>query len=72
MKETIEIDGYTAEVLFDPETGLFRGEFFGLNGGADFYSDSAQDLVAEGRISLRVFLCMRIEKGVAPLASDSA
>ena len=33
----MEIDGYRAIVQFDPDIEMFRGEFVGLNGGADFY-----------------------------------
>ena len=33
---TIELDGYTAIIRFNPETNTFRGEIQGINGGADF------------------------------------
>jgi hypothetical protein len=32
------IAGYEAMVTFEPGSGLYRGEFVGLNGGADFYA----------------------------------
>ena len=32
------IDGYRAIIAFDPDIQMFRGEFLGLNGGADFYA----------------------------------
>ncbi|WP_075289918.1 type II toxin-antitoxin system HicB family antitoxin [Pararhizobium arenae] len=64
MKNTIEIDGHRAVVSLDPEIGLFRGEFLGLNGGADFYADSIDNLRKEGAISLKVFLDMCAEKNV--------
>ena len=35
---------------------MFRGEFTGLNGGADFYADSVEALRKEGQISLNIFL----------------
>ena len=72
MNNVIEIDGHKAVVSFDPEIGLFRGEFLGLNGGADFYADSMQSLADEARLSLRVFLGVCKEKAVAPFASGPA
>ena len=71
MRNIIEVDGHKAVVSFDPEIGLFRGEFLGLNGGADFYSDSVDGLVAEGRTSLNVFLEVCGEKGVTPFRAFS-
>jgi len=38
MMNVMEINGVKAVIAFDPEINLFRGEFVGLNGGADFYS----------------------------------
>ena len=66
MKNIIEIDGYKAVVSYDPEIGMFRGEFVGLNGGADFYAESVHDLIEEGRKSLAVYLEMCREKGIEP------
>nr|WP_284739338.1 type II toxin-antitoxin system HicB family antitoxin [Rhizobium sp. CG5] len=50
----------------DPDIGLLRGEFLGLNGGADFYADSIDKLREEGALSLKVFLEMCAENGVSP------
>ena len=36
MMNIMEINGYRAVVQYDPEIDMFRGEFIGLNGGADF------------------------------------
>ncbi|GBQ07529.1 type II toxin-antitoxin system HicB family antitoxin [Saccharibacter floricola] len=66
MKNILTVGGYKAVVAFDPETGLFRGEFLGLNGGADFYADSVEGLKTEGEASLKVFLEMCKEKGISP------
>lgn len=66
MMNTIEIDGEKAVIAFDPDILKFRGEFVSLNGGADFYADSVNDLAAEGRKSLAVFLDLCREKGVEP------
>lgn len=71
MKNTIEIDGHRAVVSLDPEIGLFRGEFLGLNGGADFYADSIDALHKEGAISLKVFLDMCAEKDIPPFKNFS-
>jgi len=35
---------------------VLRGEFIGLNGGADFYADNVADLHREGMTSLQTFL----------------
>ncbi len=36
----MNIDGYCAIIKYDPEIEMFRGEFSGLNGGADFYAST--------------------------------
>ena len=41
---TMELDGYTAIIRFNPETDTFRGEIQGINGGADFYGSSPDEL----------------------------
>jgi len=33
---TMKINDYDAVIMYDPEIQMFRGEFIGLNGGADF------------------------------------
>jgi predicted HicB family RNase H-like nuclease len=66
MISIMEIDGYKAVIKYDPEIGLFRGEFLGLNGGADFYASSVEGLRKEGKKSLKVFLKMCAEDGVNP------
>lgn len=66
MKNTMEIDGYQAIIQFDPDIDMFRGEFIGLNGGADFYARDVAGLRKEGAVSLRVFLEMCEEDGVEP------
>ena len=71
MKNVIEIEGHKAVVAFDPEIGMFRGEFLGLNGGADFYADSVEGLMMEGRNSLSVFLDLCKEKEIAPFREFS-
>ena len=60
------IGGHRAVSQFDPETGMFRSEFLGLNGGADFYADSVAGLQREGEASLRTFLDLCREKGIEP------
>lgn len=62
----MDIDGHKAVVSFDPEIGLFRGEFLGLSGGADFYADSVAGLAEEGQRSLAVYLEMCRERGIDP------
>lgn len=62
----IEINGYRAVVQYDPDIEMFRGEFIGLNGGADFYAKDITGLRKEGEISLKVFLDMCQKDGVKP------
>ena len=45
-------DGYKAVIAYDPEIEMFRGEFVGLNGAADFYAADLEGLKREGKISL--------------------
>ena len=66
MMNTMEINGYRALIQYDPEVEMFRGEFIGLNGGADFYATDINGLRREGELSLQVFLDMCQEDGVEP------
>jgi predicted HicB family RNase H-like nuclease len=45
---------------------MFRGEFLGLSGGADFYAADVEGLLREGRMSLRVYLQACEERGITP------
>jgi predicted HicB family RNase H-like nuclease len=60
------INGYQAVISFDSDIQMFRGEFVGLNGGADFYAKDVEGLRREGEISLRVFLEACAQDGVDP------
>jgi len=67
MKNIMEFEGgYKAAIAYDPEIEMFRGEFIGLNGGADFYAKDIENLKREGQISLNVFLKMCAEDGASP------
>ncbi|BBO82136.1 type II toxin-antitoxin system HicB family antitoxin [Desulfosarcina ovata] len=66
MMNIMEINGYQAVIKYDPEIEMFRGEFIGLNGGADFYAGDIDGLRREGETSLKVFLDMCKEDGVDP------
>jgi predicted HicB family RNase H-like nuclease len=63
---TMDINGYKAIIQYDPEIDMFRGEFIGLNGGADFYAKDIDGLHIEGELSLKVFLGMCKKDGVEP------
>ena len=63
---TMTINGYQAVIAFDPDIQLFRGEFVGLNGGADFYAADVTGLRQEGETSLRVFLEACERRGFEP------
>jgi len=65
-RNMMEIQGFHAVISYDPDIGMFRGEFVDLNGGADFYAKDVEGLRREGEASLRVFLEMCREKGIEP------
>lgn len=71
MKNIMEIDGHKAVIQYDPENEIFRGEFIELNGGADFYAKDIKGLRKEGKISLKVFLNMCLERGIEPVKKFS-
>ena len=48
MMNLMTIDGYKAVIQYDPELEMFRGQFVGLNGGADFYAADVEGLSREG------------------------
>src|SRR5471030_2289939 len=71
MNNVMKINGHQAVIVFDPEIELFRGEFIGLNGGADFYAPDVAGLQREGAISLAVFLKACKEKDIEPFKNFS-
>lgn len=71
MINQMTINGVNAVITYDSELNLFRGEFVGLNGGADFYAADTEGLKREGEISLKVFLEACQEDGVEPFKSYS-
>lgn len=71
MMNVIEINGVKAVIAFDPDINMFRGEFIGLSGSADFYATDIQGLRSEGETSLRVFMEMCSEDGVSPYKKTS-
>ncbi|PQQ24531.1 DNA repair protein [Photorhabdus hindustanensis] len=66
MNNTLKIDGHVAVITFDPEIEMFRGEFVGLNGGADFYAYSVDELKEEGVKSLALFFDECKKDGIEP------
>ncbi len=66
MINQMTIDGVNAVITYDSDLELFRGEFIGLNGGADFYAADVASLRHEGEISLRVFMDACKEDGDEP------
>lgn len=56
MINTMELDGFAAIITYDPETNQFRGEIQGLNGGADFYGTTPDELRREFRASLDFYI----------------
>ena len=52
MHNIMTIDGQKAVISYDPDIEMFRGEFLGLTGYADFYAKDIDGLKKEGAISL--------------------
>ena len=71
MNNTMMIDNHKAMISYDSDIAMFRGEFIGLNGGADFYSDSVAGLESEGRQSLQTFFEVCKEQGLEPYQNYS-
>ena len=71
MINQMTINGVKAVITYDSDIDLFRGEFVGLNGGADFYVADAEGLRREGAISLKVFMDASHEDGVEPFKTFS-
>lgn len=61
----MEVNGYKAKIEYDPELDQFRGEILGLNGSADFYGKTPAALRKEFRVSLKTYLEVCKEKGIA-------
>ena len=55
-----------AVVEYDADINMFRGEFLGLNGGADFYAEDLESIGMQAEKSLRVFLAVCEEQGIEP------
>lgn len=60
------IDGHTALIKYDPEIELYRGEFIGLTGGADFYAENIEGLRSEAQKSLQIYLEALKKRGISP------
>ena len=60
------IESVPAVISYDPELEMLRGEFVGLNGGADFYANDVEGLKREGKISLEIFVEACKEDGITP------
>lgn len=71
IMNTLNINGYTAIIAYDAEIDMFRGEFVGLNGGADFYARDVDTLHKEAKLSLDTFLQVCKEQGIEPVKEYS-
>ena len=71
MINQMTIDGINAVITYDSDLDMFRGEFVGLNGGADFYAKDAEGLRQEGSLSLKVFMDVCREQGLEPYKAYS-
>jgi len=66
MNGLMNIDGYPAVISYAEDLELLRGDFVGLNGGANFYAKDIDGLCREGKISLKIFLESCRKDGVEP------
>lgn len=66
MFNVMNIKNHQAMISYEPDIELFRGEFIGLNDGADFYADNVSELRKQGEISLKIFLDVCKEKSIEP------
>ena len=66
MTNVMIIDGHKAVISYDPDIEMFRGEFIGLNGGADFYAADIKGLRREGKMSLKIYLDECALNGIDP------
>ncbi len=64
MKNVMMIGGQQAVINYDPDIEMFRGEFIGLNGGADFYACDVAGLHREGEASLAAFMDECAKRGI--------
>lgn len=71
IDNTMELDGFIAVIKFNPETDEFRGEIQGLNGGADFYGRTPDELRKEFKASLEHFIATATKHGL-PIRKDSS
>ncbi len=71
MKNVMTFNGHKAVIEYDPEIDMFRGEFLGLSGGADFYAADVESLKKEGETSLRIYLDECQRKGREPYRNFS-
>ena len=67
----MNLKGYSAKIEFDSKIDSFRGEILGLNGGADFYGRTPEELRKEFETSLNTFLEVCREKGIPPIKAYS-
>ena len=63
--DLMQVGDYNAVVKYDSDIDMFRGEFVGLNGGADFYARDVASLNREAEKSLRVYFRVCEERGIA-------
>lgn len=66
MNNVMKINGHTTVITFDPDIEMFRGEFTGLNSGADFYAYSIEGLSAKGLSHLKFFLMNAVKTALTP------
>jgi predicted HicB family RNase H-like nuclease len=66
------INDQKAVIYYDPNIEMFRGEFLGLSGGADFYASDVETLRREGIASLTIYLEECRKSGIDPYQKEAA
>lgn len=66
MMNLSEINGFRTAIKYHAEIEMFRGEFVGLNDGADSYASNIVSLNKEGVISLKIFRKACQKRGIEP------
>ena len=66
MPGMMKYKGYHAQVSYDPDIEMFRGEVTDTASNIDFYADTVEGLKCEFERSLHEYLAVCRERGIEP------